>query len=274
MLNVSAPLGLTLVLVANVALAAAAYARGSLTTAGALSAAFVGAGIAATGGLLVWSLLALFFVSSSLWSRYRHEEKRGVETLTGKTDRRDAVQVLANGGPALLCAAIWRLSAEPAWLVAAVGALAEANADTWASEAGLLSRRTPVSLPGLRPVPRGQSGGVTGLGLAAALLGSALIALGLGAGSLAGDGSLGPASLGIVAAWGFLGSLLDSLLGGAVQARYRSAPSGAYTERPREATGEANRRVSGLPGVTNDVVNLASGLAAALGAALTATLLL
>jgi uncharacterized protein (TIGR00297 family) len=241
-------------------LAAVALARRSLTAVGALAGLAVGLGLYWAGGPAVWVLLALFFVSSTLLSRLGHAEKESAEELTGKGDRRDAVQVLANGGPALAMAALWRLTAVPGFYVGAITALAAANADTWASEIGLLSRRQPVSLVGLRPVPRGRSGGVTATGLAASLGGALLIAAGFLLTRLAGGERLRVGTAGVIAAGGFLGSVVDSFLGATLQGRYRSLACEQYTERPHAATGAQNTLTGGLRLVTNDTVNLVSGL--------------
>lgn len=258
----------------NLALAAAALARRSLTPVGALAGVAVGAGIWIAGGLAAWSLLALFFVSSTLLSRVGRDAKEETQALTGKGARRDALQVLANGGPALLSALAWLATREPVFRVGMAAALAAANADTWASEIGLLSSRQPVSIMGFRPVPRGRSGGVTLLGLVASLAGAALIGAAYGLSCRLASWCLLPAASGALLVWGcgFLGSVVDSLLGATVQARYRDAATAQYSERRLGPSGEANALAGGLRIMTNDGVNFASGLAVAALAPLLAAL--
>ena len=266
------PADLALGATLNLALAGAALARRSLTPAGAIAGVVVGFGLFVCGGLATWLLLALFFVSSTVLSCVGHRSKEAAESLTGKGGRRDVVQVLANGGPALLSGLLWLLTAEPGFSVGMIAALAAANADTWASEIGLLSRNEPVSLVGLRPVERGRSGGVTLLGLGASLAGSCLIGGAYGLCCLiGGECALPPlSSTLVVAACGFSGSLVDSLLGATVQGRFRVAESGAYTERGRGKAGVRNTLVGGLRLVTNDTVNFVSGLLVAGAAVLLA----
>jgi uncharacterized membrane protein len=116
-------------------------------------------------------------------------------------------------------------------------------------------------------------------GCAASLAGAAFIALVFAADNLA----LRIVSAGFVrvalfvTAGGFLGSLLDSLLGGTLQAQYVSAAGdnakrpGApllLTERGFTDAGVPNRLVHGLAFVNNDVVNFASCAAVTFAAVL------
>ncbi|MCI6115219.1 MAG: DUF92 domain-containing protein, partial [Spirochaetales bacterium] len=65
----------------------------------------------------------------------------------------------------------------------------------------------------------------------------------------------------IIAGSGFLGSVIDSVLGAVLQVQYR-AKDGSLTE-VEEENGEKNERVRGIPGFDNDAVNFTSGLLAA-----------
>jgi uncharacterized membrane protein len=173
-------------------------------------------------------------------------------------------------------AMLYRLTGEPAFAVAFAAAFASSNADTWGSEVGVLARRPPVSLLTFRPVPAGISGGVSFLGTAASLAGAAFIGLLFtavqGIASRTAGGMPAPAGRSellrlalFVAAAGFFGSLVDSLLGASAQAQYAAGSSGEMTER-RSTGGRLNSLVRGFAIVTNDVVNLASTAAAAAAA--------
>lgn len=142
-------------------------------------------------------LLLAFFVTSSLLSR------RG----TARNER----QVIANGGIATLAA----LAGNWLWFA---GALAAANADTWATEIGSHSRTRPRLITSWTPVAAGTDGGLTLLGTAGGIAGAGLIA-GLSVG-------LGPRGSGLglamtVTVAGIIGMLLDSLLGATVQGKVR-----------------------------------------------------
>ena len=76
------------------------------------------------------------------------------------------------------------------------GALATVNADTWATELGVLARSRPRLMTNGQTVPVGTSGGVTAEGTLAALAG----ALFIGVGRFRADPGRGPADDGRLAA--------------------------------------------------------------------------
>jgi uncharacterized protein (TIGR00297 family) len=259
----------------NVFLAAGAYLKRSITAGGAVAGATVGLVIFLSGGGFFWSVLIAFFVSSSLLSRLkfagpgsearrRREARRQAESINAKGSRRDAVQVLANGGLAALMAAGHAVTASPFFMLGFAIVLAAANADTWASEIGVLSRREPISIITWKPILRGSSGGISSLGLIAGTLGALFIGMWFALGYVVTRGWNPLEVLPLVAAitgGGFLGSLIDSVLGGSVQAQYWDHLRETYTERRHNAAGVANRLVRGFHGITNDAVNALSGLA-------------
>lgn len=173
-------------------IAAAGYRRRALSGSGTVGAMLVGTATYLAGGPR-WSVLLLgFFGSSSALSRLegRSAGGRSIAAMAERGSRRDLVQALANGGVATL-AALGRLrSSHPAWAAAYAGALAAANADTWATEIGGLSHSPPRHILTNAPVEPGTSGGVTAAGLGGAAAGSALI------GALAAITQGGPSSAG------------------------------------------------------------------------------
>jgi len=244
-------------LLANLIAAAVALRRGSVDAGGAAMGVLLGTAIFVSAGPLAWLVLGVFFVSSSVAGAVGAARRPDLSALHQKGGRRDLVQAFANVGPGAIMAILLRATGEPAFAAGFAASLAAATADTWAGEIGVLSRRPPRSIVSLRPLERGLSGGVTFQGLAAALAGAVLIAAATvavnAATPLAGRRSLPLAA--VVAAAGFAGSILDSLLGATVQALFRVPSTGALTER-REVDGERTVLVRGLPLVTNDVVNL------------------
>jgi len=248
--------------------AALSFWRKSVDAGGALAGAILGIVVFVSAGPLLWLLFAAFVLSSTALTRLHASDKDQLSGVLEKSGRRDALQVMANGGIGTIAAVLFRLTGQPGFAFAYAASLASANADTWASEIGVLSRSAPVSLLTFRSVPRGTSGGVTWLGLSASLGGALLIAgLFSAASSLfAPDLSAAARHLALVTAAGVLGALVDSVLGCTAQARYAAA-AGGQTER-RASDGRPNTLLRGFGWVTNDVVNVLSTAVAAFGGAL------
>ncbi len=243
---------LAFAVLAAATIATAGWRRGALSVDGAWAATIVGATTLSFGGRPAASTLVAFFVSGSLLSR---RQAVPGEVAPAKGRRRDAVQVLANGGVAALGAAAAALGVKRG-RGALLGALAAAAADTWASEIGVRSASPPRSVLTGRVVEPGSSGGTSGLGWLAAAGGSLLVgatyALGLEErGRIAWVRILSVALVG-----GLLGSLADSLVGAAFQASYRCTTCGVSTEARQHDCGMELVLVRGWPRVTNDVVNV------------------
>ncbi|MGE3754287.1 MAG: ComEC/Rec2 family competence protein [Planctomycetota bacterium] len=191
-----------------------------------------------------------------------------VATLLGRlpgwprSGARDARQVLANGLPAALGLLVMALGPAQAGLAMFLGGLACLGADTCATEIGVRYGGTPRHVLTGRRLAVGESGGITGAGLLAALAGSLL---GPGAYVLARGGE-GLRVAGWAAAAGVAGSLVDSVLGAVLQFRGRRAGSETLVEG-RLGEDTDLEPVRGVRWLDNDGVNLVSGLVAALLAA-------
>ena len=228
-------------------------------------------GTAAVAGGWRWGgLLILFFVSSSALSRWRRAAKAArTAGVVEKGDRRDAAQVLANGGVFAALVAVGsamgsavtaagRATATTLLAGAAAGALAAAAADSWATEVGTAVGGVPRALRGWRPVPPGTSGAVTVAGSLALAAGAACTA---GAAALLGmptAAAVGALAGGVAGAWA------DTLAGAAAQERRWCDRCALATEQRVHACGTPTRVRGGLAGLGNDGVN---GLCTAAGAA-------
>ena len=246
-----------------------------LTARGALSALAVGTLSFVTGGWPLWLLLMWFFGSSNLASKVMAHVKGGRTDKTARDDNatqkskpRRARQVLANSVPFLVCSSAYALSGESWLLVVAAGALAASTADTWASEIGVYSTRPPVNILTFKPMQRGLSGGVSPLGLGATVVGavtSAFLAM-LLFHAFGFAVPTGPTDFLFIVACGVAGSLVDSVLGAFMQAKYRSAYDRNEGEELLVETVPRHDAlnyvlVSGYAWVTNDAVNFLSGVA-------------
>jgi len=257
-------------LIGSVGIAGAAYYKRSLSLSGALAAVLMGTAMYSLGSAIWFGTLIAFFVSSTIWSKWKKRAKAEAERNYEKTGRRDAGQVLANGGLGLLlCAAYW-IWPHPLWWYGFLGAMAAVTADTWATEIGALSRTPPISIKTGKRVPPGTSGGVSSLGFGASLAGGLFIGAAACALLLAVPGQAAPdaaATASRIAGWagiaglaGLVGSLADSWIGATWQQMYRCVACGRDIEQTRHC-GKPAERIRGRPGWNNDVVNVAGSLA-------------
>jgi len=243
-----------------------AYRAHSLDKSGAVAAIIVGAIVFGLGGWQWAVLLLTFFVTSSALSRLFKNRKQGLDEKFSKGHERDAGQVFGNGGLATAFVLINYLYPESSigWIGFAA-ALAAVNADTWATELGVLNPTPPRMITDLRKrVEKGTSGGISLFGTFASLMGSSLIAI--LAALITDHWSLFP----LIAISGLAGSLSDSLLGATVQAMYYCPADKKETEKhPLHACGAETVHLRGWKWLNNDWVNFACGAFGAAVALLT-----
>lgn len=233
-----------------------AYRAHSLNPSGAIAATIVGTAVFGLGGWSWAVLLLTFFITSSALSRLFKKRKQEVNEKFSKGHERDAGQVFGNGGLATAFVLIHFLFPESAvgWIGFAAS-LAAVNADTWATELGVLNPTPPHMITNLKQrVEKGTSGGISLFGTLASLMGSAIIAL--PAAYFNGNWSLFP----IITLAGLFGSLFDSLLGATVQTMYFCPTDKKETEKhPLHTCGTATVHIRGWQWLNNDWVNFACG---------------
>ncbi len=247
-------------------IAALAFWRGSLSFSGAVGAVLVGTAIFAGGGVIWGILLVVFFITSSGLSHYRARAKEPLAEKFQKGHRRDLGQVLANGGWGALLALIFAAYPHPLLFIAFAGAMASVNADTWATELGVLSARPPRLITTGRVVAVGTSGGITPIGTLVAFAGALIIGVLVFMSQLA-IGTLGDVSTRvlllsplILAVAGLAGSLFDSLLGATVQGIYYCDFDQKETESSLHRCGHKTRLIRGWRWLDNDWVNFISSV--------------
>ncbi len=243
-----------------VIVAYAAYCVRSLSKSGAVAAGFVGTVIFGLGGWQWAVLLLAFFISSSVLTHAFKNRKRNLDEKFSKGGQRDAGQVFGNGGVATAFVLLHFIFPASSWAwIGFAAALASVNADTWATELGVLNPTLPRVITDLRKrVEKGTSGGVSLFGTGAALLGSAVIAL-LAAWLSPLSSPFFPTFLLITFA-GLLGSLFDSFLGATVQAMYYCPTDKKETEKhPLHTCGTETVHIRGWKWLDNDWVNFACG---------------
>jgi len=255
------------ILLAGIA-AFVAYRLKTLSRSGALTAFLLGAVVFGLGGLPWAIVLLVFFITSSGFSRLLKQRKTTVEAQFAKGSRRDAWQVGANGGVAGLAAllGVFLPGSVIPWVLFAA-AFAAANADTWATELGVLSKNWPRSLrnvSGFQREHRARSAWRVRWRRQEGRFSSALTAW--LAQPAIGDTVTDRFTLAlIIAIAGFAGSLVDSLLGATVQAIYWCPSCQKETEKhPLHSCGNETALQRGWQWMNNDVVNLVCTASAAL----------
>ncbi|KAL5332269.1 integral membrane protein DUF92-domain-containing protein [Aspergillus crustosus] len=237
-----------------------AHSRKSLTPAGIVAATLTAIAHAVNPWSLPLFLLLVFYLGGTKATKVKHGIKAQL-TLSatgshGGEGARTHIQVLANSIVATVLSLLhaWVLTnnkiegagpdcfssgRHPADLlvVGIIGNYAAVAADTFSSELGILSKSKPrlITSLTLRVVPPGTNGGVTGTGILAGAFGAFTVALTSAlllpyCGGF--SNTLSDRVMLVLATtiWGTLGSLLDSLLGGLLQASVVDKRSGKIVE--------------------------------------------
>lgn len=173
---------------------------------GAAAATVIGAVTFGLGGWPTIIALLFFFLSSSVISR-------NDATDSNQQNRRSGSQVWANGFWVVLWLITGMFANSSVFWMAALGAIATATADTWATELGSLRFNvTTYCAFSFKPVAAGTEGGISWPGLAASVVGSGIIA------AIAWMGfSTSITWFTFIIVAGVAGSLLDSYLGATIQ---------------------------------------------------------
>ncbi|NHJ85779.1 MAG: DUF92 domain-containing protein [Asgard group archaeon] len=196
---------------------------------------------------LFYALLFTFFISSSVLTKYRRSEKQSVQDKFEKGGERDSSQVLANGLAGFIFAISHLLVflftensiLSNAFIFAAIAAIGTVNADTWGTEIGILSNDQPYWILNLKEkVERGTSGGVSPKGTGASLIGSLIVAaIGLLFGALWANPIPSTTQwqiflfIPIAGICGFIGAIIDSLLGATIQGFFKCQVCEKGTEK-------------------------------------------
>jgi uncharacterized protein (TIGR00297 family) len=263
-----------------VAISLLAFWLKALNLSGVIAAIILGTITFGLGGISWAIVLVAFFLSSSALSRLAGKQKSALSEKAARGSRRDAWQVLANGGVAGLIVLVYaafargylHFSGNPGQVLflSFASSLAAATADTWATELGVLSHGRPVLLTTGKPVEPGTSGGVTLQGWLAALGGatfigivaSALLFFRVGPAEFNFTGNLYRLAdlwlpLVMILGAGLTGSFIDSLLGATFQAVYYCPGCGKETEHhPIHSCGSPTNHLRGWHWLNNDLVNL------------------
>lgn len=225
-----------------------AYHLKSVSRSGFYGGLIMGTLIIFSGGVETLYPLFIFFILSSILSKVIKKESK----IQSKGSERDIIQVYANGSIPLLISLWMYFNPSEHYMPLFLTAVAAAMADTWSTEFGKLSKQSPISILTFQKVPSGTSGGITLTGTLGALLGSSIFVFSV----WFFFPIYGQMAYGIIIC-GFLGSIIDSILGDSVQAKYQSK-HGLMTEIYEDGA-VLNQ---GYPWINNDMVNFLSTLIA------------
>ncbi|MFT8704378.1 DUF92 domain-containing protein [Bifidobacterium aquikefiricola] len=239
-------IGMTLYLLVALAILIYAFRKSAITADGIVAAELTAATLYAFSSIWVAGSLLLFFVAGSMVSKISNSRKRKGESRQADTGARNWKQVLCNSLPA--CVALWVSHFSQNTNTAALicfSVFAAACADTFSSEIGMLSSGKVLNLINLKSVPNGTSGGVTLLGVAAGIVGSALLAI-------PSAGQYGIRGFFFVLVLGFFGTLIDSALGSTIQQRFADS-RGELMDAPAYPR---QRATVGIAYASNNAVNM------------------
>jgi uncharacterized protein (TIGR00297 family) len=243
-------------ILASLLVAIVSYKVNFLNVGGALLTFLMGCIIFGLGGWSFTIPILIFFILSSLLSKFGKSRKKMIELSYQKTSVRDFYQVMANGGVATVLVLFIYLSGNNYLYPLYLAAIAAANADTWGTELGIFSKSRPVVITSFKRVDPGTSGAISIIGSVAALTGSLLIVV-IGTCFYSMEWNI----IVIVVLGGYLGSVFDSFIGATVQGQFRCQKCGQNTES-RQHCGLDTVHVKGKIWVDNDLVNIFSILIA------------
>jgi len=243
--------------------------RRHLTISACFMAGFFGIAYWMINPILYLALFA-FFISSSALTKYRKKDKQDIQDKFEKGGERDTSQVLANGLGGLIFAIahllVFLLTEDVvlsnAFIYGFIAAIATVNADTWGTEIGILSNDQPYWILNLKKkVERGTSGGISGKGTGAALIGSFIVAILVLIVEIFWKNPLPTESswqiylfIPLAGIAGFMGALIDSLFGATIQGFFRCQICGKGTEK-RVHCKENTVIIRGKEWFRNDHVN-------------------
>ncbi|HEV2721257.1 MAG TPA: DUF92 domain-containing protein [Thermoanaerobaculia bacterium] len=222
-------------LAVHTVLALAGWLLRTVDLSGAIAGWILGAVIVVGGGPALYVALLAFFVVSTAATKLGYTKKASEGLAQERGGRRGAAHAFANVGVAAICAvACWRgLGLVPLFM--GVAALATAAADTAGSEIGQLVGRVTFLPLSFRRVARGTEGAISLEGtlagiVAAFIVGVSAVAMAVHhlrpgfTGTVVIDRFYTPA---VLTACGFLGSYIESILGGFNRRAGSPVPNGA-----------------------------------------------
>jgi len=199
--------------IVTIVFAAIARLLNGVTTPGALAGALVSFAIYASAGPGAFAALVSVFVIAIVTTRVGYARKQKLGAAENR-EGRSASQILANLGVASVACILFALLHKSILLIGAAAALAEAAADTTSSEIGEAASERARLITTFEFVAAGTDGGITLSGTVAGLIASLMVA-----GCCVLVRLIPISALWFVSLSGWLGMLLDSVLGAMLERR-------------------------------------------------------
>jgi uncharacterized protein (TIGR00297 family) len=250
----------------SIAVGLLSYKKKSVSISGLIALLFISSVFIWLNQISLLLILFYMFASSSFLTHFGKSQKSALYIVEAKSGPRDYVQAIANLGIATVLICIYQYNTHPAILTAIMGSVAAANADSWSSEIGGLSKGKVYLITTLRTVQKGISGGVTLVGTIGGIAGSLFISAAAIATLSWMSSYIANWSLLFIASFlaGVFGFILDSYLGAIFQSLYINKTNQRFTEKAERNS----ELVKGLVWMNNDLVNFFTTMAGAIVAGL------
>ncbi|MBM4176468.1 MAG: DUF92 domain-containing protein [Ignavibacteria bacterium] len=203
-----------------------------------------------------WTLpIFVFFLFSSILSKLSGSSKKSSVTM-GRTkgSERDMMQVFANGGIAFITITLNFLFPNDSWYLVYLVSLSVSMTDTWSTEIGTWLGEKTFLITNLKTVNRGESGGVSLVGTIGGVFGSIVV---ISSGLIFVNLSVELFIMLVI--FGTVGSVIDSILGASIQAKYYCTNCHSIVELKTHCNRAAEFK-SGFGMMNNDLVNFSSVL--------------
>ena len=206
----------------------------------------------------LWNLLILLLVAYSVLmvvDKLTRKKRKAIDSnILQKTGTRTGIQVFANGFSALLSVVLYITTKESMFLIVYAVGIGVTFTDSIASDIGVLSKRAPRDICTLKKITPGLSGGVSLFGIIASVSTSILY------GSMAYFCiCISFEEVLIIVVFSLLGSIIDSLLGSLMQAKYQCSVCGIHTEKKLHCDMPTKHTV-GFCQIDNCMVNFLSNI--------------
>jgi uncharacterized protein (TIGR00297 family) len=233
------------------------YQRKSISKSGFIALMSISSLFIFSNQIELLAIIFYMFASSSLLSKLLPHQQE-LEDVIDKTGARDYIQALANLGVASLLFCFYLISWNTIYIIGFISSVVAANADSWASEIGGLSKRTPVLITNFQPIKKGISGGITLIGTIGGILGGLFIIvlsyITLYHSNL--SSIISPHGWIAILIGGISGLFIDSYLGAWFQALYKENKILNETQQ--------GKLIKGHSWITNDMVNFMTTFSSAL----------